>query len=89
MIGDQDYFQYWTNNLHSENRNTLPWMWNHCEHWDEGFPRKDAFILHFSNFCREPTPWQILRMFLMRHGARHAATTCRRLEEFLTHVRQE
>jgi hypothetical protein len=68
MIGDQDYFQFWTNNLHLENRNTLPWFWNHCEHWDEGFPRKGAYILHFSNFCQKPSYEQVLRMVLARHG---------------------
>jgi hypothetical protein len=83
MIGDQDYFQFWTNSLHLEDRNTLPWFWNHCEHWDEGFPRKEAYILHFSNFCRAPTPWQILRMALMRRGAARAASACRRIEELL------
>ena len=69
MIGDQDYFQYWTNNLHPNTRNTLPWYWNHCEHWDQGFPRKSAYILHFSNFCLEPTYQQVLRMYLLRHNA--------------------
>ena len=88
MITDQDYFQFWTNNLHPENRNTLPWPWNHCEHWDQGFPRKEAYILHFSNFCREPTPWQILRMYLMRCGARQPARACRWLGGLLARCRK-
>jgi hypothetical protein len=69
MIGDQDYFQFWANNLRPNNCNKLPWYWNHCEHWDKGFPRKGAYVVHFSNFCLEPTPWQLLRMRLIRHNA--------------------
>jgi hypothetical protein len=68
MITDQDYYQVWTNNLHPESTVSLPWYWNHCEHWDEDFPRKGARILHFSNFCRGPTLWQVLRMNLLRRG---------------------
>jgi GT2 family glycosyltransferase len=54
MVGDQDYFQYWVNVLHPGRCASLPWVWNHCEHWDEGFPRPGARILHFSNFCHGP-----------------------------------
>ncbi len=62
MIADQDYFQLWTNNLNPGTCKQLPWMWNHCEHWDEGFPRKEAIIVHFSNFCNGPTRESLLRM---------------------------
>lgn len=54
MIADQDYFQLWTNTLHPGSCATLSWIWNHCEHWDDGFPRDGARILHASNFCRGP-----------------------------------
>lgn len=76
MIGDQDYFQFWTNSLHQEHRNTLPWFWNHCEHWDEGFPRKGAYIMHFSNFCQRPSYEQVLRMYLMRQGVGSLERIC-------------
>jgi hypothetical protein len=68
MIADQDYFQFWTNNLHPESSVSLPWSWNHCEHWDEAFPRKEAKILHFSNFCQGPSLWQAMRMNMLRRG---------------------
>lgn len=54
MIADQDYFQYWANVLSRENCVRLPWRWNHCRHWDAGFPRDDAYVLHFSNACNGP-----------------------------------
>ena len=54
MIADQDYFQFWTNTLHPGSCKTLSWHWNHCRYWDDGFPRCEAKILHFSNFCRGP-----------------------------------
>lgn len=66
MIADQDYFQYWTNNVRPTSCISLPWHWNHCEHWDEGFPRPEARILHFSNFCLAPTLGQVVRMSLLR-----------------------
>ncbi len=66
MIADQDYLQIWTNHLHPGSCATLPWQWNHCEHWDRGFPRPHARILHFSNFCRGPTLAQVTRMELQR-----------------------
>jgi lipopolysaccharide biosynthesis glycosyltransferase len=54
MIADQDYFQYWLNTLHPGQCNTLPWYWNHCEHWHDSFPQAGALICHFSNFCNGP-----------------------------------
>ena len=62
MVGDQDYFQYWVNVMHPGTCRALPWSWNHCEHWDEGFPRAQAKILHFSNFCHGPRSRTIRRM---------------------------
>jgi len=62
MIGDQDYFQYWTNSLHPGRCRDLDWYWNHCEHWDEHFPSTGAKVLHFSNFCRGPDEATVERM---------------------------
>ena len=67
MIADQDYFQYWTNTLFPASCVELPWHWNHCRHWDAGFPRSGAYILHFSNFCRGPGFDQICRMSWWNH----------------------
>ncbi len=66
MIADQDYFQYWSNSLYPGSTRALPWYWNHCEHWDDGFPRPGALVLHFSNFCLGPFPRQVIRMLLIR-----------------------
>jgi GT2 family glycosyltransferase len=54
MIADQDYFQYWANNVNPKGVTELSWHWNHCEHWDLDFPNKDANIFHYSNFCEGP-----------------------------------
>lgn len=62
MISDQDYFQFWANQLSPDACVELPWQWNHCEHWDEGFPRSGALVLHFSNFCNGPGARQRARM---------------------------
>jgi hypothetical protein len=62
MIADQDYFQFWVHAVHPSRCRPLSWRWNHCEHWDAGFPRPDAVILHFSNFCGGPTRRQLWRM---------------------------
>ncbi len=62
MIADQDYFQFWACTLHPHRCTTLPWRWNHCEHWDEGFPDPRARIMHFSNFCAGPGAGTIARM---------------------------
>jgi len=62
MIADQDYLQYWCNSVNPGVCKELPWYWNHCEHWDEGFPKRSGRILHFSNFCRGPTAATVQRM---------------------------
>lgn len=62
MICDQDYFQYWTNALHPGHCAELPWYWNHCQYWDDGFPRPGVLIAHFSNFCNGPAPETPTRM---------------------------
>lgn len=62
MITDQDYFQYYANNLHPDSCRELSWRWNHCEHWDQGFPRPGAYVAHFSNFCLRPGWRQLLRI---------------------------
>jgi GT2 family glycosyltransferase len=46
----------------------LPWQWNHCEHWDEGFPREAALIAHLSNFMNGPTPDTISRLRALRNA---------------------
>ncbi|HED12753.1 MAG TPA: hypothetical protein ENI62_03730 [Gammaproteobacteria bacterium] len=62
MIADQDYFQYWLNTLHPGQCNTLPWYWNHCEHWHDSFPKPGTLICHFSNFCNGPDIDTVNRM---------------------------
>lgn len=62
MIADQDYFQLWANTLHPGSCSTLSWHWNHCEHWDDGFPRAGARIVHASNFCLGPRRALSLRL---------------------------
>jgi hypothetical protein len=54
MIADQDYFQFWTNNINPDCCVELPWYWNHCDLWDNDFPNPEARIVHFSNFCLGP-----------------------------------
>ena len=66
MIADQDYFQVWVNNLHPHSCAELPWSWNHCEWWDEDFPRDDARVAHFSNFCIGPEEKIVERMVAQR-----------------------
>lgn len=66
MIADQDYFQVWANCIEPGSCISLPWRWNHCDLWDEGFPRPEPHILHFSNFCLGPGLRQILRMAYYR-----------------------
>lgn len=83
MVGDQDYLQYWVNVLQPGSCATLPWSWNHCEHWDEDFPRDGARILHFSNFCHGPRRSTVRRMRLARRRgvaalARQASTAANR-----------
>ena len=62
MVADQDYFQYWVNTLHPGRCRSLPWHWNHCEYWDNRFPKPGALIVHFSNFCNGPTVKTIKQM---------------------------
>ena len=62
MLADQDYLRLWTNSRHPGSCTTLAWDWNHCEHWDDGFPRRGARIVHASNFCRGPRPAGSLRL---------------------------
>jgi hypothetical protein len=68
MIADQDYFQVWANHVRRNFCAGLDWSWNHCEHWDEPFPRAGARIAHFSNFCRGPRRADIGRMREARRG---------------------
>lgn len=66
MIADQDYFQVWVNNLHPQSCAELPWSWNHCELWDDGFPRDGLRVAHFSNFCNGPVQQTAERMAALR-----------------------
>ncbi|MFH1176158.1 MAG: hypothetical protein V1750_02030 [Acidobacteriota bacterium] len=66
MIADQDYFQVWANTIRPGACATLSWHWNHCEHWDEDFPRAGVLIAHLSNFCQGPGRRQRLRMLALR-----------------------
>lgn len=66
IITDQDFFQYWANQLHPDSVRVLPWYWNHCEHWDEGFPRRGVLFAHFSNFCLGPARSTEKRMRRLR-----------------------
>lgn len=68
MIADQDYFQVFANAVRPRACAQLPWAWNHCEHWDAGFPRPGARILHFSRFCRGPRRADVARMRAARRG---------------------
>jgi hypothetical protein len=54
MIADQDYFQFYVHQRHPGCCAALPWHWNHCDLWDDDFPRPDARVVHFSNFCQGP-----------------------------------
>lgn len=73
MIGDQDYFQFWAHCRVPGSVTPLPWQWNHCEHWDPGFPRRDAKVAHFSTFCVGPGRRELLRMRLLRAATRPAS----------------
>lgn len=79
MIADQDYYQYWVHALDPGCCAQMPWQWNHCQHWDDGFPRAEALILHFSFFCLAPALRQIAQMTLLRNGHRRAARVLERL----------
>ncbi|MCE9630706.1 MAG: glycosyltransferase family 2 protein [Planctomycetia bacterium] len=66
IVADQDFFQYWANQLHPESSRQLPWYWNHCEHWDADFPRRGVLFAHFSNFCLGPSGSTVRRMRRLR-----------------------
>jgi hypothetical protein len=66
IVADQDYFQVWANNVRPNSCRQLPWFWNHCEHWDDRFPRLGVLFAHFSNFCNGPTDRTMRRMRRMR-----------------------
>lgn len=70
MVADQDHLQVWTNSIEPGCCAELPWYWNHCEHWDEGFPRADAWFVHFSNFCNGPAADTASRMRRLRRPRR-------------------
>jgi hypothetical protein len=70
MIADQDYLQYWVHNLKPGSCILLPWYWNHCRHWAEGFPRPGARVIHFSNFCNGPDQDIIKQMRKFRRPKR-------------------
>ena len=65
-IADQDYLQVWANAVNPSRFVRLPWQWNHCEHWDDGFPRAGALIAHLSNFMNGPTPETVQRLRTLR-----------------------
>jgi hypothetical protein len=66
MIADQDYFQVWANILHPDQCTELSWKWNHCELWDDDFPKPNGVVAHFSNFCHGPSEDTIVRMKKLR-----------------------
>lgn len=68
MIADQDHLQVWANSIAPGCCTELPWYWNHCQHWDDDFPRADAWIVHFSNFCNGPAPDTAPRMRRLRRA---------------------
>ena len=69
MILDQDYLQVWANTIRPGCCAELAWSWNHCEHWDSGFPR-EAAIVHLSNFCHGPTLASVAQLGRLRRTAR-------------------
>jgi hypothetical protein len=69
MIADQDHLQVFANSIDPGCSQELSWEWNHCEHWDQDFPRDGARIAHFSNFCNGPTGTTARRMQEMRRRA--------------------
>jgi len=71
-IADQDYLQVWANTIHPARFARLPWQWNHCGHWDDGFPRDDALVAHLSNFMNGPTPGAVGRLRVLRGTGGHA-----------------
>jgi hypothetical protein len=68
MVADQDYFQLWAHTRARTRCRELRWYWNHCEHWDAGFPRAGVLIAHFSNFCNGPADGVVERMRGLQSG---------------------
>lgn len=68
MVADQDYLQVWANVLRRGRCAELGSEWNHCAWWDADFPRPDARIVHFSNFCNGP-PFATARRMEVTRGA--------------------
>jgi hypothetical protein len=66
MIADQDYIQYWANEIHPRCTAALDWSWNHCEHWHSDFPRNGVRIAHLSNACHGPTRRSLWRLRALR-----------------------
>jgi len=62
MIADQDYLQFWANEIRPDCAASLDWSWNHCEHWHGGFPRRGVRVAHLSNACHGPTRRNIWRL---------------------------
>jgi GT2 family glycosyltransferase len=85
-IADQDYLQVWANNLNAQGFVTLPWQWNHCEHWDEGFPRVGALIAHLSNFMDGPSPETISRLRALRGRQKAAGSIIGKNQNSITFV---
>lgn len=68
MIADQDYIQFWVHEKRPGICRRLPWYWNHCAHWDNGFPDPRALVHHLSFFCRAPRLHHVLLMSLIGSG---------------------
>jgi hypothetical protein len=76
MIADQDYFQYWAHHVRPGACAELPWYWNHCEHWDDPFPRRGVLFAHFSNFCQGPASGTAARMRALRRPWQRLLDRC-------------
>jgi hypothetical protein len=66
MISDQDYLQYWANEVRPGSAIELDWSWNHCEHWHGDFPRHGVRIAHLSNACQGLTRRNLWRLRALR-----------------------
>ncbi|MBW3097516.1 glycosyltransferase family 2 protein [Pseudohoeflea coraliihabitans] len=62
LIADQDFLQVWCNSVRPGICAELPATMNHCALWHGDFPRPDAAILHFSNYCNGPTFETLFRL---------------------------
>jgi hypothetical protein len=76
-LTDQDFLQIWCNQRYPDQTSTLDWSWNHSGHWDAGFPRQGARVIHFSDFYRAPTAQVIAGMRAARMGEGRARHECR------------